>query len=124
MLLLIWLWWLPGFFAAAFALLVFAAPAWWLLHRSGREHWGYALALGFVVTCCYVIAAQILLQEAAGADIESPLNLSGPLYEKGSWTPEGWSLLLQSGLFAAPGGSLVGLIMWRIAYRAPQSAAA
>lgn len=95
-------------------LLVFASPAWWFLHRAGWRGPATAGILG--ATLGFVVAVALLALLPGQAEY-----LHGDTYDlfvrDGVITSEGWAHFLmwsgQQALICA----VVGLAIWRVAYR-------
>jgi hypothetical protein len=103
--------WLAGFLFAIYGLVFIAVPAWWMLHQAGMTTWVHAVLLGVVLTFCYAIAIWVFLTDRRASD-------SGALlFADGFPTRHGWYSVIQLAVPAAIAGGLVGLIVWRIAYR-------
>ncbi|MGE5202759.1 MAG: hypothetical protein ACM3O6_11925 [Acidobacteriota bacterium] len=99
-------------------LLALAAPIWWLLHRCGRRSWIDAMALGAVLTFATCAAPSAIRSVWPPQSYRySSSDGGGPEVIDNKLTEHGWhNLLKTAGLFSAA-GSIVGLVIWRVAYR-------
>jgi hypothetical protein len=88
-----------GFMFAVYGMVFIAVPAWWMLHQAGMTTWVHAVILGVVLTFCYAIGIWFLF------------------FAHGVPAPQGWYVAIQLAVPAAIAGGLVGLMVWRIAYR-------
>lgn len=89
------------------------APLWAVLHARGLRSAAHAVAVGAVAT--FLASAILLLLLPWGM---GDLNEGGRwIIQDGARTPYGWWVLLRSASLMALSGALVGLLIWRIAYR-------
>jgi hypothetical protein len=87
-------------------LVVFAAPLWWLLHKTHRRGWLDALFLGIFLTFTAAMGEQWLFLRGVAVGVShDDHSQSGPL-----------TVYLLRSLALAPIGGLVGLLIARIAY--------
>jgi len=103
----------------AIALLAIAAPLWIVLHRRNIRNWPAAGILGGGLT--FVITLGLLTN---GFGLMTPANLSAKDDGGATWvdsrlTLHGWIVALEIAAICAIAGALVGLIVWRVAYRTP-----
>jgi hypothetical protein len=96
---------LSGFLFAVYGMVFIAMPAWWMLHQAGMTTWIHAVVLGVVLTFFYAIGIWLLF------------------FTRGVLTPQRWNEAIQLAVPAAFAGGLVGLIVWRVAYRRLKSVA-
>jgi hypothetical protein len=74
-------------------LLAIGAPAWVIAHRIGLRHWSVAAALGAILN----------------------VSVLALLAHEGIWA---FAMFRKGGALAfAPAGAIVGLVVWRVAYR-------
>jgi len=121
---LIWL----GLFVGNGAFVIFAVglslvggPAWLLLHNLGWRGWPEAIAVGILLT----FAASLCLQ--SGWPLPPPTKSTysaddsgGPLIINNIVTAHGWTIFVQQSMQLSIVGGIVGLTIWRIAYRRKQ----
>lgn len=108
-------------FAAAFwatGLTIVAALPWLCLDHYGLRGWTVAVALGVVLTFLVVIAILTNgfgLLTASGSF--SAADNGGATWIDGRITPHGWATAFQFSAVCAAIGGIVGLAVWRTAYR-------
>jgi hypothetical protein len=106
-------------------LVVFGLLPWWLLHIRGYRSWRAALLLGATLTFFVYFA----LNTRGFQLIPPPSNGSFYAEDAGGatiigyrLTLHGWWVALEQALTFAAAGALVGLIIWRTAYRRESTA--
>ena len=111
---------IAAFVVWAIGLTIFALPLWWLFHRIQLRHWLIAAAIGAAMTLFVGFAIETRFFELI------PPPSKGTYYAGDSGgltiinhrrTPHGWWVAFRDALMLDFGGSLVALVIWRIAYR-------
>ena len=102
----------------AAGLLVIAPVPWLMLHRNGWRSWWIAAVLGAGLS--FVVALALLtdgfgLMQMSGSI--SAADSGGPTRVDGRLTPHGWAEASKFALVCSVLGGLVGLVVWRTAYR-------
>lgn len=104
-------------FVWAAGLIVVAPGPWAMLHRYGFRSWYAAVGLGatltFVVTLGLLTNAFGLIEPI----ISSAADSGGPTWVDGRLTRHGWAEASKFALMCSALGCLVGLAVWRTAYR-------
>lgn len=109
---------LIAFVTVLFVVIEIGGPAWWLMHRLGRRGWADALALGAGLT--FVLSLGIA---ASGGYLPTYLmTYSGyqALRDPAAHMVSGrlsWLWTIEAAALMAAIGAVVGLTVWRIAYR-------
>jgi hypothetical protein len=105
----------------ASGLLVLGAPAWWLLHRLGRRNRIHAMTLGATLTlvsyAAYSQFSRLFLHKLFYGPAPIFWGLGRGLR---GWFPY-WLTLIEGAVWYSIAGGLVGLLIWRIAYRPSHS---
>jgi hypothetical protein len=104
-------------------LLALAAPAWWLLHRLGRRGQVQALILGVTLTLVSYLAYSQYTWHFTRKLFYGPAPIfwaSGLGRGLRGWLPYRLTLL-EGAVWYSIAGGLVGLLIWRIAYRPSRS---
>ncbi|MGE3066051.1 MAG: hypothetical protein AB7K67_10720 [Hyphomicrobiaceae bacterium] len=98
--------------------LFLAAPLPWIvLHRLGWRRWPVAVALGAVLSFLAVLG---LMTNAFGLipwDGISVADNDGPMWTDGRITAHGWADALDVAALCGAAGTVVGFVVWRVAYR-------
>jgi MFS family permease len=110
------------FIYAAFAwgagLMLFAPVPWAILHHYGARTWPVAMALGAFLTFAVVVG---LITNGFGLIVASPgfsaADNGGPTWIDGRLTRHGWAEAVKVALACSVAGAVVGLLVWRTAYR-------
>lgn len=96
---------------------VFGGPVWIILHGAGwRQPWvvgSVAAIIPFIVT--FALNTRLFAGQTTGK--ETYFARGGLIWEDGVLTAFGWWNAFQGALFFALYGFLVGLLIWRVAYR-------
>ncbi len=105
-------------FTTAFALwviglLAFGILPWWLLHRRNIRSWQAALVLGFFLTFSLSLSVGLYPLSSGFSAWDS----GGATVENGKRTPHGWRVLFSDSVTFGALGGLVGIVIWRTAYR-------
>ena len=98
----------------AFGLFVIGGPVWVVLHSRNRTRPADALAAGAVTTFLVALLFSLLMT----ASLVSERQGGYALVEDGQRTAFGWLMLLGGCALLSTLGGLVGLVIWRVAYRA------
>lgn len=105
-------------FVWAAGLIVVAPGPWAMLHRKGIRDWWVAVALGATLTFVVTLG---LLTDCFGlihfSNISSAADSGGPTRVDGRLTRHGWVEASKFALVCSALGGLVGLVVWRTAYR-------
>lgn len=105
-------------FVWAAGLIVVAPGPWAMLHRNGIRDWWVAVALGATLTFVVTLG---LLTDCFGlihfSNISSAADSGGPTKIDGRLTRHGWVEASKFALVCSALGGLVGLVVWRTAYR-------
>lgn len=105
-----------GTFGLGLALL--AAPLWYVLHRLGWRGPLAAAVLGWVLTFCTVAGPRTLWSLIVNAGDKFTIGDNGGAEMiEGVLTRHGWSNILGSAAEIGVAGAIVGLVVWRVAYR-------
>ena len=105
-------------FVWAAGLIVVAPGPWAILHYNGMRSWWIAIALGAILT--FVVAFGLITRGFnlfVVSDGFSSSDNGGPIWIDGRLTPHGWAEASQFALICSALGSIVGLAVWRTAYR-------
>ena len=94
-----------------FGLLFLAAPVLWLLHRLGQRSRVQAVVLGVTLTLVSYVAYSEYSRNFRIALFYGPAPIGGSL--RAGY----WPMMLEGAVWFAIVGGLVGLVIWRIAYR-------
>jgi hypothetical protein len=88
-----------------------------MLHSNGFRGWPAAVALGATLT--FVVALGLLTNAFGLIDsiISSAADAGGPTWVEGRLTPHGWAEASKFSLMCSALGGLVGLAVWRTAFR-------
>jgi hypothetical protein len=100
-------------------LLVLGVPAWWPLHRLGRRNRMHAIILGATLT----LVSYVAFSQFSWHVLMKPFFGPWPvvwLWTGGRWPGYG-PTIVEGAIWYAFVGSLVGLLIWRIAYRPSRS---
>jgi hypothetical protein len=104
-------------FVWAAGLLVLAPGPWAMLHRNGFRSWWTAVGLGatlsFVVTLGLLTNAFGLIYPTISAAADG----GGLTWVQGRLTRHGWAEAIEFAVVCCALGGLVGLVIWRTAYR-------
>jgi hypothetical protein len=98
-------------------LFLIAPLPWYLLHRSGYR--GFLAAMGFGFVAAFATVATVLTR-GFGLIPQEPFSVSdsgGATWIDGKQTLHGWAEALEAALLCGLCGAVVGLIVWRVAYR-------
>ena len=101
----------------ALGLVLVGAPLWAILHYYGKRNWTAAGALGAILTFVVTLG---LLTNGFGLLVSGNLSASdaaGPIWVDSQLTAHGWAVALEVAVVCCIAGALVGLIVWRVAYR-------
>ncbi len=104
-------------FVWAAGLFLLAPLPWYLLHRSGYRGFLPAMIFGFLAPSVIVAAA---LTHGFGLIPQEPFSVAdngGATWIDGKQTLHGWTEAFEAALLCGLCGGIVGLIVWRIAYR-------
>ena len=105
-------------FVWAAGLVIVAPGPWVMLHRNGMRSWWVAVVLGitltFVVTLGLLTDCFGLIQSSI---ISSAADGGGPTRIDGRLTRHGWAEASKFSVICSALGGLVGLAVWRTAYR-------
>jgi hypothetical protein len=104
-------------FVWAAGLIVVAPGPWAILHSNGFRGWWAAVALGATLT--FVVTLGLLTNAFGLIDsiISSAADGGGPTWVEGRLTRHGWAEASKFALMCSALGGLVGLAVWRTAYR-------
>ena len=104
-------------FVWAAGLFVVAPGPWAMLHRNGFRGWWAAVGLG--ATLSFVVTLGLLTNAFGLIDstISSAADGGGPTWVEGRLTRHGWAEASEFALVCSALGGLVGLAVWRTAYR-------
>jgi hypothetical protein len=107
-----------AFFWGAGLFLVAPLP-WVILHRYHQRTWPLAVAFGIILTFVVVLG---LMTYGFGLFTSgySAADNGGPLWIDGRLTLHGWAEAAKVAAMCGVAGALVGLVVWRVAYRASQ----
>ena len=107
----------------AVGLLVVGSPVWWLLHRLGRRDWFYAVAVGAGLGSAGFAGWVLWNPEWPALSLISFLTeeFGGLTARDGQLSAEGWEALVRGTIGIGIAGALAGLMLWKIAYRRPQT---
>jgi hypothetical protein len=100
----------------AVGLVVFGAPAWWLLHRIRMRRWRVAAALGGVLTFL-VYAGLRIINVWIRPESLGPAYLTGDPKIDAILIEEAWWFEVLVPVSLPVIGVLVATVIWRIAYR-------
>jgi hypothetical protein len=100
----------------AVGLVVFGAPAWWLLHRIRMRRWRVAAALGGVLTFL-VYAGLRIINVWIRPESLGPAYLTGDPKIDAILIEEDWWFEVLIPVSLPVIGVLVATVIWRIAYR-------
>jgi hypothetical protein len=100
----------------AVGLLVLGAPGWFLLHRQRRRNWVHAIGWGFVAS--FLACSLLQLWPTCGS--YGWLSTGGPFLVNDLIRMNGWLITLWNTAWVTVAGGVVGLAIWRIAYRVPE----
>ena len=92
-------------------------PIWLILHHRGvRQAWA-AVAVGG--TLPFIVAMALRTKLFTGRDPTMDYSSAGGrvLWNDGVLTPDGWQSAVEVSLLYALFGSIIGAVIWRIAYR-------
>jgi hypothetical protein len=106
-----------AFVVWAAGLFILAPLPWYVLHRSGYRGFLPAMIFGFVAASVTVAAA---LTRGFGLIPQDPFSVwdsGGATWIDGKQTLHGWTETFKAALLCGLCGAVVGLIVWRIAYR-------
>lgn len=110
----------------AIGLVFLAAPCWLLLHRQGHRSWRVAAALGgalgFVVTFLLYVSPTFPIRPEGSSS--SFGGSEGMLVEDNVVTALGWTTFLGYSVVYGLLCSVIGILIWRIAYRRVSAASA
>lgn len=95
----------------ALASLLLAVPAWWLLHRLGQRSAIHAAIWGAILGPVSYLACRELNWRFLAAHFMGPAPVSDSL------VAGYWPAMIESAVWFSIAGAIVGLVMWRIAYR-------
>ena len=99
--------------------LCLAAPLpWAILHRYTKRRWPVAVAFGTLLT--FVVALALVTKGFALFSVTEGFSASdngGPTWVDGRLTQHGWVEAFNVALICSLAGALVGVVVWRIAYR-------
>jgi|GEM_PF-2285257 len=96
-------------------LVLLAAFPWWLLHRWHYRGWRSAAALGFGLT--FGLHAVLTGYSSWSMDNYSFWDSGGATVLDGVRNPYGWKVLFLDTLRLSAVSALIGVVIWRIAYR-------
>ncbi|MDZ4313005.1 MAG: hypothetical protein U1A24_20860 [Cypionkella sp.] len=100
-----------------FAILFLGGPIWFAMHKFGLRHWLHASLAGGVVTGTTWIALMTNLFTGYSSSLVSASNSKGQTWKDHQLTALGWSDALRTSLWISLLGVILGLIIWRVAYR-------
>ena len=102
----------------AAGVLVVALVPWAFLHHYGLRGWPVAVTLGAVLTFIVVCG---FLTNGFGAYVASgnfsAADNGGPTWVSGRLTSHGWGEAIRFAAICSAMGAVVGLVVWRTAYR-------
>ena len=107
----------------AIGLVAVAAVPWAFLHHYGYRNWPVAVALGAILT--FIVVSGFLTNgfgAYAGSGGLSAADNGEPTWVDGRLTAHGWSEALIFAAICSTAGAIVGLVVWRTAYRRAGSA--
>lgn len=102
----------------AMGLIIVAAVPWAILHHYGYRSWPAAAALGAILT--FIVVTGFMTNgfgAVAGSGGLSAADSGGPTWVDGRLTAYGWSQALVFAAICSAAGAIVGLVVWRTAYR-------
>jgi hypothetical protein len=97
-------------------LVLLGSPCWWLLHRMKMRQWRSAVILGGSMTAVVFMALQIPHPLGSGSSY-SASDGGGRTVIDNALTAHGWFLAIMASLAWGCVGALIGLVVWRVAYR-------
>lgn len=99
-------------------LAAFATLPWFFLDHYGLRGWPVAVVLGAVLSFLVVF---IFMTNGLGAYVASggfsAADNAGPTWVDGRLTPHGWAVAFMISAICGGMGGVVGLAVWRVAYR-------
>jgi len=99
------------------SLITFGAPVWYFLHRKNWRKFHFSIIAGAIVPFIVVFVFQTGFLSGKSSRNFSYYGEGGKQWDAGSLTPYGWEIAFQTSLGYALVGSVIGLIIWKIAYR-------
>ena len=105
----------------AAGLILVASVPWAILHYNEKRSWRVAVALGALLTFVVTFG---LITNGFGLIVSgnfSAGDAGGPAWVDSRLTLHGWADAFQTALVCSAAGALVGLVVWRTAYRRVQS---
>jgi hypothetical protein len=93
------------------------APVWLVLHATGRRRWQNAVVAGALVPFIVSLAFTTRFFTGRASGQWSYYGNGGDHWIDGKITMFGITMALQSAAQLAAIGALVGLVIWRVAYR-------
>ena len=114
--------WIPVYLLAHlvwfFGITLLGGPIWMAMHKFGLRHWIHAGLTGGVVLGITCTALMTGFFTGSSSFFESATNSSRQwTWIDGHLTAEGWLDALRISLWISPLGVILGLVIWRIAYR-------
>ncbi len=101
-----------------FAIACLGGPIWMAMHQFGLRHWVHAGLAGGVVLGLACMALMTGFFTGYSNFHQSETRAAGQwIWVDGKITAEGWSDALKSSLWISLLGIILGLVIWRIAYR-------
>lgn len=101
-----------------FAIACLGGPVWIVMHRFGLRHWVHAGLAGGVVLGIACMALMTGFFTGHSNSLQSATRSAGQwIWIDYHLTAEGWFDAIKSSLWISPLGVILGLVIWRIAYR-------
>lgn len=101
-----------------FGIAVLGGPVWMVMHQQGLRHWIHAGLTGGVLLGIACMAVMTGFFTGYSNFHQSETRAAGQwIWVDGKLTAEGWSDALKSSLWISLLGVILGLVIWRIAYR-------
>lgn len=101
-----------------FGIAVLGGPVWMAMHQRGLRHWVHAGLTGGVLLGNTCMALMTGFFTGYSSFHQSATRAAGQwIWIDGKITAEGWLDALESSLWISLLGVILGLVIWRIAYR-------
>ena len=114
--------WIPVYLLAHlvwfFGITLLGGPIWMAMHKFGLRHWVHAGLAGGVVLGIACMALMTGFFTGHSNSLQSATRSAGQwIWIDYHLTAEGWFDAIKSSLWISPLGVILGLVIWRIAYR-------